>query len=263
MKNLHLSPADIKSMSYPDFIGVMGLENITLGGEFSIDYWISKSHIGKDSMILETACSTGFNLRKCVNKTMAYGVGIDKSKPSIQYAIQKSMEEEINKRVCFQVGNTGNLPFSFNSFTHVISGMSFAFIEKKYKTLEEIQRVLVPEGYLLVTTPFYKQLPEGDFLNKSKNIFDLKVSFFWGYREWNKFFSTFFILKDEVSLISPAKEHFLKEEVFDYVLNGSHNLQNSSLEVKQICARRLWDIHLTINKNARYQMGKLQVWQLS
>ncbi len=263
MKNLLLSAADIQTMSYPDFIGAMGLENTTLGGGFSVDYWISKSKMHKYSKVLEIACSTGFNLRKCTGKVQACGVGIDKSKLSVQCAIKKSMEEKTDRRIQFQVGDVEKLPFPLNYFNHVIAGMGFAFIDQKYKVLEEVCRVLKPQGYLLTVTSVYKTKPEKAFLKKIKNTFDLKLPDGWGYREWHRFFSTFFILKDEMSLVFPAKGYSFKKEVFDYALHGDHNLQHSSLEVKQACAKRLLDIHLIINKNIVCQVGKVQVWQLS
>jgi len=81
-----LSVNDIKTMNYPDFIGTLGLENISLAGDFTVDYWISKSNINEKSKILEIACSTGFNLRYCILKTGAMGIGIDTSRASINCA---------------------------------------------------------------------------------------------------------------------------------------------------------------------------------
>ena len=260
-----LTVDEIKTMSYPDFIGILGLENISLAGDFTVDYWISKSNLNKESKVLEIACSTGFNLRHCILKTKARGIGIDISKTAIDCAQEITEKSGIDDRIQFKVGNAECLKVDSKSFTHVISGMSFAFIEKKDKALKEVARLLLPGGYLLTATPYYKKKPSTELLHQIEKVFGFRPADTWNYDWWNSFFSQFFILTHEISIIRSipmVNEKVLKNQILEYIITGDHRLKNSTLEIKNICAERLLEIHLTINENARYQVGSLQVWQL-
>jgi len=257
-----LSADQVKKMSYADFIGIMSLENVSLAGGFTVDYWVSKACINKKSRVLEIACSTGFNIRNCVFKTGASGVGVDVSQNSIESAREKS---HLHKKIQFKVGNAEHLRFASNSFTHVISGMGFSFIKGRDKALKEVARVLLPRGRLLTATSYYKMKPTVDLLNKVEKVFSFRPLPSWNYDWWFDFFSQFFTLKHEVSVVkavTPMNYEKLKKSVSEYVLNGNHRMKNYSPEVKKACIERLVEIHLTLNENTRCQTGNLQVWEL-
>lgn len=208
-----LNTDQVKRMSYADFIGIMSLENVSLAGDFTVDYWVSKAGINENSSILEIACSTGFNIRNCVLKTGASGIGIDTSKNSIESAREKS---RLHKKIQFEVGNAERLRFASNSFTHVISGMGFSFIRGRNKALKEVARVLLPRGRLLTATPYYKTKPTVDLLNKVKKVFSFRPLLSWNYEWWFAFFSQFFTLKHEVSVVkavTPMNYEKLKKSV--------------------------------------------------
>ena len=258
------SAQQIKQMSYPDFIGAIGLENTSLSGDFAVDYWIHNSYINQSSKILEIACSTGFNLRQCAIKTGARGVGVDISETSIKSAKEKSIKEEVNDKIQFKLENVEHLSFTEKSFSHVIAGMSFVFIQKRDKALQEVARVLAPGGHLLTATVYYKNTPSVVLLDKVEKVFGFRPATEWNYPWWQNFFSRFFSLKCEVSIIKtvPASENnLLKNKVFKYILNENHKLKQSPIEVKKACADRLMEIQLTGNENALHQIGKIQVWQ--
>ena len=255
----------IQKMSYPDFIGAMELENTSLLGEFGIDYWIFKANINEHSKILEIACSTGYNLRTCSMKTKASGVGIDLSKPSIQCALKKTEQEKMDSRIQFQVGNAEKLSFLENSFTHVISGMSFAFIQHRERALEEAVRVLCQKGRLLTAVLYYNKKPSIKMIDEVEEVFGFRPCDSWSYKWWKTFFCKFFILKNEISILKKEEiksQSSLRAEVFDYVFNSSHRFEKCGKEIKNLCAERLFKIHQTIKKHNKYQVGKLQVWEL-
>ena len=129
--------------------------------------------MSKESKVLEIACSTGFNLRHCILKTKAIGIGIDISKTAIDCAQEITEKSGIDDRIQFKVGNAECLKVDSKSFTHVISGMSFAFIEKKDKALKEVARLLLPGGYLLTATPYYKKKPSTELLHQIEKVFNI------------------------------------------------------------------------------------------
>ena len=261
-----LDDNSIQKMSYPDFIGAMELENTSLLGEFAVDYWISKANINEQSKVLEIACSTGYNLRKCAVKSKSSGVGIDISKSSIQNALKKTKQENLNHQIQFQIGNAEKMSFSKNSFTHVISGMSFSFIQDREQALRDAARVLRPQGYLLTAIVYYKEKPSVKIINEVEEVFGFRPCDSWNYDWWKNFFSKFFILKNEISIINAKTEiknqSSLRDEIFDYVFNSSHKFENCRKEIKNLCAERLFKIHQTIRNHGRHQVGKLQVWRL-
>ncbi len=259
-----LNKDQIIKMNYPDFIGAMGIENTSLLGSFAVDYWISKSNINKESKILELACSTGFNLRTCVLKTQSTGIGIDISKSSIESATDKMKKEGLDSKVQFQVEKAENLSFPDNSFTHVISGLSFAFIKHRDKALNEVIRILHSEGYLLTSVLYYKDQPSVNLLDKVEAAFGFRPCDSWNYNWWKKFFSKSFVLKNEISVINTKflNNYSSSKQISDYVFHENPRLKKCTKEIKEVCAERLLKIHETIAENSKYQIGKLQVWRL-
>ena len=78
-----LTTKKIKRLSYPEFMGALDLENISLGGSFAVDYWIHSSKIDKKSKVLEIACSV---IRSYLSSDEQYGI-IDNN-PRSQSATQ-------------------------------------------------------------------------------------------------------------------------------------------------------------------------------
>ncbi len=238
-----LTTEKIKRLSYPEFMGVLGLENTSLGGSFAVDYWIHNSKMNKKSKVLEIACSTGFNLRNCILKTKAFGIGIDVSKKSIEYAKKTVKNEKIKNNIQFKVEDAEGLSFSSKNFTHVISGMSFAFFTRANKVLKEVSRVLAPAGYLLTATPYYIKKPPFKLLDKIEKTLGFRPSDSWDYNWWKKFFSRFFLLQDELSIVSSnSKESItsLRKKIFSYIFNNNHQIRESEFVVKTACAERLY-----------------------
>ena len=247
---------DIKSLSYADFIAIMNLKNTSLGGEFAVDYWISKSDITDQANILEIACHSGFNIKYCLLKTNACGVGLDISK----YAIENAKKEKSKAK--FIIGDAENLEFNANQFTHVICGMAFAFIKDKHKTLKEAVKVLKDKGYLLTSTVCFTKEQPIELLKRIECVFDIQVESNWNYQWWFKFFSKYFKLKSEVTIID-RKTNYNYEKLKDYVYNGDHSIKECNADVKNICFERIVKIYNTINDISLQQKGCIQVWQLT
>ncbi|MBC6416152.1 MAG: hypothetical protein GDA46_07220 [Bdellovibrionales bacterium] len=106
MKN-ELTIEKVKNLSYPEFIGILGLENTA--NTFAVDYWMHNSKINKKFKVLEMAFSTGFNIRNCVLKIRAFGIGIDTSKESIESAKFKIQKDTIKNNIQFKFENAENL----------------------------------------------------------------------------------------------------------------------------------------------------------
>lgn len=76
--------------------------------------------------------------------------GIDISKPLLEYASQLKIIHHLKNRVQFIKGDVKKMPFENNSFDVVFNVNMVHFIEDPVPMLNEMQRVLRPDGYLFI-----------------------------------------------------------------------------------------------------------------
>ena len=77
-------------------------------------------------------------------------VGVDLSIPLLEYAHDKIAGQPIGSRVRFQRANVEKMPFDSNCFDVVFNVNMVHWVDDPVSMLNEIQRVLKPEGYLFI-----------------------------------------------------------------------------------------------------------------
>jgi ubiquinone/menaquinone biosynthesis C-methylase UbiE len=77
-------------------------------------------------------------------------VGVDLSIPMLEYANDIINRESIGKRVSFRETNVEKMPFEDNSFDVVFNVNMVHWVDEPVSMLNEIQRILKPEGYLFI-----------------------------------------------------------------------------------------------------------------
>lgn len=102
----------------------------------------------KKSKVLEIGCGQGLFLARIVEQYGLYGVGIDISSKSIDFA----RSHYSAKNISYKVGSGTKIPFKDGSFDYVISFDVFEHIEEQKKNISEMMRVLAPRGKLLIYT---------------------------------------------------------------------------------------------------------------
>jgi ubiquinone/menaquinone biosynthesis C-methylase UbiE len=112
-------------------------------------------HIPGNSRVLDLGCGFEGNLLRKIKDRISSGVGLD---------ISVNHENEDLKIKLFAHDLNEKLPFSENEFDVVTSLANLEHLEIPKKTLEEIYRVLKPEGILLLTTPSTHGKPALEFL---------------------------------------------------------------------------------------------------
>jgi len=100
---------------------------------------------------LDIACGTGdLSIMACHRYKDVSVVGVDFVYPMVEMANEKAKKEEFTDRINFLQGNALSLPFADNSFD--VSAMAFGIrnIPQKEQALEEMLRVIVPGGQIMI-----------------------------------------------------------------------------------------------------------------
>ncbi len=78
------------------------------------------------------------------------GIGIDLSEPLLKVGEHVAYEEGLSGRVKFETADVENLPYEDDSFDCVVSTNMLHIVENPVKQLDEIERVLKPDGIMFI-----------------------------------------------------------------------------------------------------------------
>jgi ubiquinone/menaquinone biosynthesis C-methylase UbiE len=105
-------------------------------------------HIKDGDSVLEIAPGAGY-LSIELSKLGKYKItGMDISKDLVEICIRNAMEAGV--QIDFQQGNVSNMPFQSNVFNFIICVLAFKNFKEPLKALEEMHRVLKPDGLVLI-----------------------------------------------------------------------------------------------------------------
>jgi len=116
----------------------------------------------KARMVLDLATGTGnFAFEFAKANPSAVVIGIDLAEKMLEIAKQKALR--YNRNVHFQVGDATHIPFENDTFDIVSISYGIRNVDNLLKCLEEIHRVLKPDGNLLIVEfgtpkPWFKPL---------------------------------------------------------------------------------------------------------
>lgn len=105
--------------------------------------------VEKGMKVLDVGCGTG-NFSIKLAKMGCEVVGIDISEEMLKVAKDKAKKEGLN--IKFYNMDVYDMKFEDNCFDGVISVTAFEFLKDPEKAIEEMFRVLKPNGYLLIGT---------------------------------------------------------------------------------------------------------------
>jgi len=102
-------------------------------------------------IVLDIACGTGIISRCIARKVQPVKaiVGVDLNEGMIEIA--RSVTKDKKQMFEWHCANVTNLPFDDNSFSIAFCQQGLQFFPDKAKALEEIKRVLMPDGRLILT----------------------------------------------------------------------------------------------------------------
>lgn len=105
----------------------------------------------KSGKILDAGCGSGAILMELVRAfSKAEAIGVDLSEHLLEFARKSAEEQGLSDRVSFKKADVESLPFEDNYFAIVINTNMLHIVENPVKMLNEIERVLTPEGELIL-----------------------------------------------------------------------------------------------------------------
>lgn len=179
--------SEIENLSYTDFVSLIKEENRPSGGKNTIREIAINSFISEKSKVLEIGCTNGFSsleINKLVNCTV---IGIDINKNSVDNANERITENGLDRnKVSFEYGNAEELRFNDEEFDLIICGNAISFVSDKEKALNELKRVLKPNGIISLVPIWYENEANTTIVGKvNKELgFEIKCTY---KKDWENF----------------------------------------------------------------------------
>lgn len=113
---------------------------------------IENLQLQETERILEIGCGAGFAMKQIASLNGGHNVtGLDVSDTLLQSAAVRNKNAIRQKEMALVHGRVEEMPFPDEEFTAVFSIHSVYFWEDLFKSLKEIERVLLPGGNVLIT----------------------------------------------------------------------------------------------------------------
>jgi len=175
-----------------DFMAnTIGIKVLHPGGYEATDLLCSMANLNRDSKVLDLACGLGTTSFYLHQKYKCNVVGVDISKNLIDIAQNVLDKTGLQDKIQFVVADALKLPYPDNSFDFVITQAFFILINDKEKAIEEIYRVLKPNGYLgSLELSWFKTPSEtayNELLNNTCKDFIPRTRLF---EDWESFFQS-------------------------------------------------------------------------
>jgi 2-polyprenyl-3-methyl-5-hydroxy-6-metoxy-1,4-benzoquinol methylase len=121
---------------------------------------IVESVVSSNAIVADLGCGSGAMLCEVLRVRPGWtGYGLDISEAAINYARRLAAHKGVGTRAQFQTGCLMHLPLASGSFDVVIASEVVEHLPHPERVFEEISRVLVPGGLLLVTVPAESHTP--------------------------------------------------------------------------------------------------------
>jgi ubiquinone/menaquinone biosynthesis C-methylase UbiE len=105
----------------------------------------------RNGRILDAGCGFGGTAMVLAKRfPEAEIVGIDLSEPLLHLANQNAQAAKLERRAKFEIGDVEKIKYANHSFDAVLNINMVHIVEDPVQMLDEIERVLVPEGFLFI-----------------------------------------------------------------------------------------------------------------
>lgn len=233
-----INKEDLMKISYTDFVSLIKEENRPSGGKFTIREIAKNAFVTEKFKVLEIGCTNGFSSLELNKLTNCEVIGIDINKNSVENANERIKELKLDdSRIKFEYGNAEELRFEDEEFDLIICGNAMSFVQDKNKAIEELKRVLKPNGYISIVPIWYKDEPNEEIISKVNYELGFNITCTYE-KDWNKYD------KWDLELYYKKNYEFLKrtkEDIENYaknLINNKSHLEIYNEEEKNIIINR-------------------------
>ncbi|HZX11556.1 MAG TPA: class I SAM-dependent methyltransferase, partial [Acidobacteriota bacterium] len=168
-----------------------------------LDLFVSALDLPKDAQILDLCCGQGRHSLELASRGYTQVTGLDRSHYLINRA--RKLNKQAGLKVQFKEGDARKLRFKDNSFDAVlIAGNSFGYFESAkddQRVLEEVKRILKPEGKLLI------DVTDGKYMREH-----------FEPRSWEWIDKNYFVCRERS--LSKSGDRLISREVITHVTKG-------------------------------------------
>lgn len=134
----------------PDYAEVYYKQNVKRAKAIAQSYAERLSSLGfNEGVILDAGCGPGiYAIEMAKSFPKAKVIGIDLGEPLLAIARKIAEKEKVFDRISFEKRDVQDLPFADNSFNAIINNNVLHIVENPVRMLNEIERVLAPNGIL-------------------------------------------------------------------------------------------------------------------
>jgi ubiquinone/menaquinone biosynthesis C-methylase UbiE len=210
--------------------------------QYGLELVIKLSQPKNTDTVLDVACGSGIVSCEFAKK-VSFVTGIDLTPAMIEQA--KMLQQEKNlKNIDWKIGDVLNLPFDDNSFSIVVTRYSFHHLIEPQKALEEMKRVCLPNGKVVVidVTP---DKDKADLYNNVEKLRDPS----------HVRALTYFELKDlmeKSGLVNLKSEHHDLEMEFEQILQSSFPNSEDIDKIKQMFKEDITKNNLGMKSHLKY-----------
>lgn len=126
-------------------------EHIHVGGEKETGILAKKTHIKKNTTVLDVCSALGGPARYLAKNYGCMITGLDATQHMIDEALKRTQQQGLSHLITFKLGNALDMPFKSEIFDVVIGQDAWCYVTDKNRLLNEANRVLKPRGILAFT----------------------------------------------------------------------------------------------------------------
>lgn len=133
--------------------------------------YLAAQSVVKDKVVLDIASGSGYGT-KILAESAKFVYGVDVNEAAVNY----SKKKYASKNIEYLVGDGESIPLKDNSVDVVITFETIEHIKNYSKFLDEVARVLKPDGLAIVSTPNDLEFAEGNHFHLHEFQYDELVS---------------------------------------------------------------------------------------